>query len=37
MFKWVHLVDAIAAIIRKVCSAICTIFHCTEHESEDNT
>ena len=37
MFKWVHLVDTIASLIRKVCSAVCNVFHCPEHsESEDN-
>lgn len=35
MFKWIHLVDAIASIVRKICSAVCDAFKCPDHNKGD--
>lgn len=36
MFKWVHLVDAFAVLLDKICRAICNVFRCPDHDKEDN-
>lgn len=36
MFRWVHIIDSFASLVRHVCHAICNVFHCPEHfESEE--
>lgn len=31
MFRWVHLIEALASLVRNVCESICSVFGCPEH------
>lgn len=36
MFRWVHLIEAIASLVGKICRSICNVFRCPDHfESEE--
>lgn len=35
MFRWVHFIDSIASLVRKICKSICSVFSCSDHK-EDN-
>ena len=36
MFRWVHLVDAVAVLLDKICHAICSVFGCPDHKEDNN-